>query len=81
MRDTWSSYPRTCTGLVFSAVVSNMATKLQPVASQTDSIQTNAHQATIDTKLDSTHENEVGYKEYLEGLDMVVSDQESRRVR
>ncbi|KAK3711467.1 hypothetical protein LTR37_009646 [Vermiconidia calcicola] len=56
-----------------------MATKLQPVASQTDSIQTNAHQATIDTKLDSTHENEVGYKEYLEGLDMVVSDQESRR--
>ena len=61
-----------------------MATQLQPVPSNADSIRTEQgrHGSTdYDPKLDAFLEHEVGYKEYLEGLDLVVSDRENRWVR
>lgn len=61
-----------------------MAAPLQPVASNQDSIQTEQGQhgsTSFDPKLEAILEHEVGYKEYLEGLDLVVSDKESRWVR
>ena len=61
-----------------------MATQIQPVPSNADSIRTEQghHGSTdYDPKLDAFLEHEVGYKEYLEGLDLVVSDRENRWVR
>ena len=63
----------------------NMATQLEPVTSQKECKDTetgrHGNTANYDPKLDTILEHEVGYKEYLEGLDLVVSDKESRWVR
>ena len=58
-----------------------MATELRTVTSPSDSVQTDAGKIDGAAKYDPAHENEVGYKEYVEGLSLVVSDKENRCVR
>ena len=53
-------------------------TDLKPVASPTD---VDAEKAAISQSEAAAFENEVGYKEYLEGLSLQYSDSEDRVVR
>ena len=58
-----------------------MATQLKPEVSPVETAPNLQDVSKIDSKGESALEHEVGYKEYLEGRDLVVSDKESRWVR